>query len=132
MEYDYGIDMWSTGCTLFELFTGKILFPGESNNQMLKVMMEMRGRMYPKYYKRGQLWHLHFDDKDNFVSIERDKTTNKVRCHLSPAPAFVLARLSRCFGGSRMRAPFQAPASSPCMLAFTPGLLLGQLPTAWA
>ncbi|UNI23923.1 Non-specific serine/threonine protein kinase [Purpureocillium takamizusanense] len=79
MDYDYAIDVWSIGCTLFELFTGKILFPGENNNQMLKLMMELRGRMYPKYYKRGQMWPHHFDDRDNFVSVTRDKLTNRVR-----------------------------------------------------
>lgn len=77
MDYDYGVDVWSVGCTLFELFTGKILFPGENNNQMLRLMMELRGRMYPKYYKRGQMWLRHFDDRDNFVSVTRD-LTNRV------------------------------------------------------
>ncbi|KJZ73329.1 hypothetical protein HIM_07333 [Hirsutella minnesotensis 3608] len=76
-HFDYGIDMWSIGCTLFELFTGKILFPGSSNNQMLKIIMETRGRMHPKLYKRGELWNMHFDDKDNFISIETNKATNR-------------------------------------------------------
>ena len=44
LPYDYAIDIWSAGCTLFELYTGKILFPGRSNNQMLRLMMECRGR----------------------------------------------------------------------------------------
>ena len=78
MDYDYAIDVWSIGCTLFELFTGKILFAGENNNQMLKLMMELRGRMYPKYYKRGQMWPHHFDERDNFVSVTRDSITNRV------------------------------------------------------
>ena len=30
--------------TLFELFTGKIMFPGRSNNHMLRLMMEMKGK----------------------------------------------------------------------------------------
>ena len=34
MPYDYGIDMWSTACTIFELYTGKIMFAGNSNNQV--------------------------------------------------------------------------------------------------
>uniref|UniRef100_A0A671RP20 Serine/threonine-protein kinase PRP4 homolog n=1 Tax=Sinocyclocheilus anshuiensis TaxID=1608454 RepID=A0A671RP20_9TELE len=43
--YDYGIDMWSVGCTLYELYTGKILFPGSSNNHMLKLAMDLKGKM---------------------------------------------------------------------------------------
>jgi len=34
MPYDYGVDVWSLACTIYELYTGKILFPGNSNNQV--------------------------------------------------------------------------------------------------
>lgn len=34
MTYDFGVDIWSVGCTIFELYTGKIMFPGKSNNQV--------------------------------------------------------------------------------------------------
>ncbi|KAF5022490.1 hypothetical protein F66182_5462 [Fusarium sp. NRRL 66182] len=77
IPYDYAVDMWSIGCTLYEMYTGKILFAGESNNQMLKAIMEIRGRLTPKLFKRGQLSGAHFDDKGQFVSIERDKVLNK-------------------------------------------------------
>ncbi|KAI1382314.1 kinase-like protein [Hypoxylon crocopeplum] len=77
MPYDYAVDMWSIGCTLYELYTGKILFTGDSNNQMLKAIMEIRGKFSTKLYKRGQLSHMHFDDFGNFVSLERDKVLGK-------------------------------------------------------
>ena len=78
MPYDYAIDMWSIGCTLYELYTGKILFTGDSNNQMLRAIMEIRGKLSPKMYKRGELSGMHFDDLGNFVSIEKDKALGKV------------------------------------------------------
>lgn len=77
MPYDYAIDMWSIGCTLYELYTGKILFAGDSNNQMLKAIMEIRGKFSAKLYKRGELSHLHFDDVGNFISAEQDKALGK-------------------------------------------------------
>ncbi|KAF4979598.1 hypothetical protein FZEAL_4227 [Fusarium zealandicum] len=77
IPYDYSVDMWSIGCTLYELYTGKILFAGNSNNQMLKAIMEIRGRLTTKLFKRGQLSAAHFDDKGQFVSIEHDKVLNK-------------------------------------------------------
>ncbi|CAJ2501467.1 Uu.00g043200.m01.CDS01 [Anthostomella pinea] len=77
MPYDYAVDMWSIGCTLYELYTGKILFTGNSNNQMLKTIMEIRGKFSTKLYKRGELSQMHFDEVGNFISVEQDKTLGK-------------------------------------------------------
>ena len=38
LPYDYGVDLWSIAATIFELYTGKIMFPGKSNNEMLKLI----------------------------------------------------------------------------------------------
>lgn len=78
IQYDYAIDVWSIGCTLFELYTGKILFTGRNNNQMLKSIMECRGKYPPKLLRRGSLAHLHFDDMLNFHSTEQDKVTGRL------------------------------------------------------
>jgi serine/threonine protein kinase len=49
---DFPMDMWSVGCVLYELFTGKILFPGRSNNEMLKLMMDVKGPFPKKMLKK--------------------------------------------------------------------------------
>ncbi|KAG7288114.1 hypothetical protein NEMBOFW57_007637 [Staphylotrichum longicolle] len=77
VPFDYAVDMWSIGCTLYELYTGKILFTGENNNQMLKNIMEIRGKLSAKLYRRGELAHNHFDELGNFISVERDKILGK-------------------------------------------------------
>lgn len=78
MTYDYGIDMWSAGCTIFELYTGKILFSGKSNNQMLKFFMDLKGKIPNKVIRKGQFKDLHFDANFNFLSHEIDKITERV------------------------------------------------------
>lgn len=78
MPYDFAIDIWSVGCTLYELYTGKILFTGRTNNQMLRSIMDCRGKFTTKMLKRSQFAHIHFDEMANFRSVEQDKITGKV------------------------------------------------------
>lgn len=77
MPYDFAIDIWSIGCTLYELYTGKILFTGRTNNQMLRSIMECRGKFTTKVLRRAQFAHVHFDDMANFKSVEQDKLSGK-------------------------------------------------------
>ncbi|KPM37171.1 hypothetical protein AK830_g9385 [Neonectria ditissima] len=99
MPYDYAVDMWSIGCTLYELYTGKILFTGDSNNQMLKAIMEIRGKMTPKLFKRGQLAGVHFDEMGQFVSIERDKVLNKAATKRQPQSQSIRSLVVTCSPG---------------------------------
>lgn len=78
LPYDGAIDVWSIGCTLFELYTGKILFPGRTNNQMLLCMMELKGRFNSKLIKKAQFGDVHFDDNGLFTSVDFDRVTGKV------------------------------------------------------
>lgn len=75
--YDYGIDMWSVGCTLSELYTGKILFPGKTNNHMIKLAMDLKGKMPNKMIRKGVFKDQHFDANLNFMYIEVDKVTER-------------------------------------------------------
>ncbi|XP_070603286.1 serine/threonine-protein kinase PRP4 homolog isoform X2 [Erythrolamprus reginae] len=75
--YDYGIDMWSVGCTLYELYTGKILFAGKTNNHMLKLAMDLKGKMPNKMIRKGVFKDQHFDQNLNFMYIEVDKVTER-------------------------------------------------------
>ncbi|CAI6340320.1 unnamed protein product [Periconia digitata] len=77
MEIGYGIDMWAIGCTLYELWTGKILFTGRTNNQMIKAFMDCLGWPSEKYLKKGLLQNVieHFEAGPplKFISREVDQ-----------------------------------------------------------
>ena len=77
IPYDYAIDVWSVGCTLFELYTGKILFTGRNNNGMLRTIMECRGKFSHKLLRKGTFTYEYFDDLLNFQSQEFDKLTGR-------------------------------------------------------
>jgi serine/threonine-protein kinase PRP4 len=82
IPYDYAVDVWAIGCTLFELYTGKILFTGRDNNSMLRAIMECRGKLPPKLLRRGTLTPMHFDEMLNFCSVEQDKITGALKTKL--------------------------------------------------
>lgn len=77
VPYDYGIDMWSTACTIYELSTGKIMFSGKSNNEMLKYFMDLKGKMPNKFVKKGHFKDQHFDSNCNFLYYELDRITER-------------------------------------------------------
>ncbi|CAH0703259.1 unnamed protein product [Spodoptera exigua] len=77
VSYDHGIDMWSTACTVYELSTGKIMFSGKSNNEMLKYFMDLKGKIPNKIIKKGYFKEQHFDANCNFLYHELDKITER-------------------------------------------------------
>lgn len=77
LQYDASMDMWAIGCTLYEMYTGKILFPGRTNNQMLRLFMECKGRFPQKLLRKAAFAGTHFDDQYNFNSTEVDKATGE-------------------------------------------------------
>ncbi|KAF2111698.1 kinase-like domain-containing protein [Lophiotrema nucula] len=78
MPFTHAIDMWAIGCTLYELWTGKILFTGSSNNQMVRAFMECLGWPSEKLLKKGERSGLHFEQGPplKFLSLEMDPFNN--------------------------------------------------------
>lgn len=81
LNYDYAIDVWSVACSLFELYTGKILFPGHSNNQMLRLIMDTKGR-FPIKMLKGAFADQHFENASSgsftfYDRSQKDKVSGK-------------------------------------------------------
>lgn len=76
-KYGPPADTWAMGATLCELFTGRILFPGKSNNDMMRLFMELKGKPPHKMIKSGMCWKQHFDENLDFKYLSHDKLTRK-------------------------------------------------------
>jgi len=63
IPYTCSIDVWSFGCILFELYTGNPLFPGESEGELLQLIMEVKGLPSKELIMRGMRWKMFFDDE---------------------------------------------------------------------
>lgn len=83
LRYDYSIDLWSIACCMYELYTGKVMFPGNSNNDMLRRFMETKGRFPNKQIKRSMQKMIElgrpvdFTEDFKFMRIMIDKITKK-------------------------------------------------------
>ncbi|CAF4962691.1 unnamed protein product, partial [Rotaria sp. Silwood1] len=77
MQYDFSIDLWSVAVTIYELYTGRVMFPGKSNNEMLKLMMDLKGKIPNRIIRKGMLKEKHFDRDCNFLYHEIDKVTER-------------------------------------------------------
>eukprot|EP00271_Cylindrocystis_brebissonii_P002663 TRINITY_DN13432_c0_g2_i1.p1 TRINITY_DN13432_c0_g2~~TRINITY_DN13432_c0_g2_i1.p1 ORF type:complete len:1162 (-),score=227.24 TRINITY_DN13432_c0_g2_i1:554-4039(-) len=77
LPYDHALDMWAVGCCLYEMYSGKILFPGPSNNEMLRLHMQLKGSFPKKLLKKAAFADQHFDADFNFCAAEEDPVTKK-------------------------------------------------------
>lgn len=103
LQYDRAIDTWSVAVCLYELFTGLVMFPGRSNNEMLRLIMAVKGKIPNRIIKQHQrqydLLHLeaHFDNDSRFKQAEVDTITGKpvIRLIEITAPSKDIAQLLR-------------------------------------
>jgi len=76
-KYGPPADTFALAGTLFEIFTGKILFRGKTNNDMMRLFMEVKGKLPHKIIKTGMCWKQHFDENLDFKFFDQDKVTRK-------------------------------------------------------
>jgi len=85
MKYDFAIDLWSSGTTFYELYTGKIMFSGHTNNHMLKLFMDLKGKIPNKIIRKGQFKDIHFDSNCCFLYHDIDKVTQREKVIQMPS-----------------------------------------------
>nr|XP_031300150.1 dual specificity tyrosine-phosphorylation-regulated kinase 4 [Camelus dromedarius] len=61
--YNMAVDMWSLGCIMAELFTGRPLFPGEDEAEQLACIMEVLGLPPTRFIQTASRKQTFFDSK---------------------------------------------------------------------
>jgi len=102
MKYDFMVDLWATGATIYELFTGKIMFPGQTNNHMLKMFMDFKGKIPNKIIRKGQFKDVHFDGNCCFLYHDIDKVTQREKVVNMPVVNKTRHLDSELSGGNKM------------------------------
>ena len=77
LAYSHPMDLWSIGCCLYELYTGSIAFQGRSNNEMMKLFIEMKGPVPRKLLRKAAFRENHYDQEGVFSLIEDDPVTHR-------------------------------------------------------
>ncbi|THD18174.1 Dual specificity tyrosine-phosphorylation-regulated kinase 2, partial [Fasciola hepatica] len=73
LPYGTPIDIWSFGCILPELFTGRPLFPGENENEQLACIMEVFGQPPENILEKANRRRIFFDSKGNPRNLVNSK-----------------------------------------------------------
>lgn len=68
-HYDGKIDIWSLGCILFEVFTGRVLFDCNTVQEFLAKVIGLCGQLPSDYYKFGRHSKKYFT-KENLIYSE--------------------------------------------------------------
>jgi len=77
IRYNPGIDMWSLGCILFELFSGLPLFTGEDEIEQLLCIMEVKGIPPRSMIMQSSRRKMFFNDE--YLPVRKENSRGKVR-----------------------------------------------------
>ena len=77
LAYSHPMDLWSVGCCLYELYTGRVAFQGRSNNEMMKLFIETKGPVPRKMLRKAAFRENHYDDEGVFSLVEEDPVTKR-------------------------------------------------------
>lgn len=112
LKYDFGVDLWSVGTTIYEMYTGKIMFPGKSNNEMMRLFMELKGKIPNKIIRKGMFRENHFDESCSYMAHEIDKITQRDKVSVMPVVNKTRSLSHELRAGERLSAEQNAKVSN--------------------
>lgn len=74
LPYSFTLDIWSLGCILFELYTGKQLFKSKTDLDLILMMQELLGPIPKKFIEKSCFFKNDFEEsseKDFYILKEK-------------------------------------------------------------
>ena len=98
LPYGQKIDVWSLGCILAEVYTGKPLFDNRTAQTLIASQIAYGGMLPRRYMASGKHAHKYFYNERIFMSTENENG-EEVYAYLRPKPVVMAERLG-CGGGT--------------------------------
>ena len=102
INYSNAVDMWSFGCILVELLTGRPIFAGENETDQLLSIIEVIGLPPARMVKRASRKNVFFDSESRLKNISykgkrRIPDSKSLRDILSGADERMIDIVQQCF-----------------------------------
>ena len=95
IPYTTGIDIWSFGCILAELYSGYPIYPGENENDQLGLILEICGAPPVNMLKKASRAKLFFDE--NYRPNLKPNSRGKIRQPLTKSLPSILRCKDKLF-----------------------------------
>ena len=69
IQYDHAVDMWSLGCIVYELITGKPLFPAHDENELLEFFILTISKVPNAMLENAKKYKQFYIKKNDFFSF---------------------------------------------------------------
>ena len=88
------------------------MFPGKSNNEMIKLFMELKGKIPNKLIRKGMFRSNHFDENCTYMAHEIDKVTQRDKVVVMPVVNKTRSLSHELRGGERLSAEQNAKVTN--------------------